>query len=55
MKTLGNLLWLVLAGFWLFVGYLFAALLNAIFIITIPFAIQSLKLAMFVKIGRAHV
>jgi uncharacterized membrane protein YccF (DUF307 family) len=48
MKTLGNLLWLVLAGFWLFVGYLFAALLNAIFIITIPFAIQSLKLAMFV-------
>jgi uncharacterized membrane protein YccF (DUF307 family) len=48
MKTLGNILWLVLAGFWLFVGYVFAALLNAVFIITIPFAIQSLKLAMFV-------
>lgn len=48
MKTLGNIIWLLFAGIWLFLGYLVAAVLNAIFIITIPFAIQSLKLAMFV-------
>jgi uncharacterized membrane protein YccF (DUF307 family) len=48
VKILGNIIWLLFAGIWLFIGYLFAAILNAIFIITIPFAIQSLKLAMFV-------
>ena len=48
LKTLANILWLVFAGIWLFLGYVVAAVLNAIFIITIPFAIQSLKLATFV-------
>jgi uncharacterized membrane protein YccF (DUF307 family) len=45
MKTLANILWLVLAGFWLFFGYVAAGILSCIFIITIPFGIQSFKLA----------
>ena len=45
MRTIGNILWLVLAGFWLSVGYVIAGLINLVFIITIPFAIQAFKLA----------
>ena len=45
MKTLANILWLVLAGFWLFLGYVLAGIINCIFIITIPFGVQSFKLA----------
>ena len=40
-----NILWLVLAGFWLALAYLLAALVMFILIITIPFALQALKLA----------
>ena len=45
MRTLGNILWLLLAGFWLFLGYVLAGIINCIFIITIPFGVQSFKLA----------
>jgi len=36
MRLLLNVLWLVLAGFWLFLAYLFAAVLCVLFIVTIP-------------------
>lgn len=42
----GNVVWFVLAGFWLALGHVTAALLNFITIIGIPFGIQHLKLAM---------
>ena len=45
MKTIGNLLWLVLAGFWLALGYIIGGLILCITIIGIPFGIQSFKLA----------
>ena len=45
MRTLLNIIWLVLAGIWLALGYLLAAVLLAITIIGLPFAKQSLKLA----------
>jgi uncharacterized membrane protein YccF (DUF307 family) len=45
MKLILNLIWLLLAGFWLALSYLFAALLLAITIIGLPFAVQSIKLA----------
>ena len=48
MKTLGNIIWLVLAGIWLFIAYVVAGVLSCIFIITIPFGLQSFKLASFV-------
>lgn len=45
LGTIGNLIWVVLAGIWLAIGYLVAAFFSAITIIGIPFAIQALKLA----------
>jgi uncharacterized membrane protein YccF (DUF307 family) len=44
VKTIGNLLWLVLAGLWLAIGYVIAGVLNCITIIGIPFGLQSFKL-----------
>ena len=45
MRTIGNVLWLVLAGFWLALGYIAAGIIAFLPIITIPFAIQAFKLA----------
>ena len=42
---LGNVIWIVLAGWWLALGHLFAAVLTFLTIIGIPFSIQHLKLA----------
>jgi uncharacterized membrane protein YccF (DUF307 family) len=42
---LGNIVWLVLAGWWLALGHLIAAVLLGITIIGIPFAWAHLKLA----------
>ena len=47
MRLIGNVLWFVLAGLWLAIAYPFAALVMFIFIITIPFALQAVKLAVF--------
>jgi uncharacterized membrane protein YccF (DUF307 family) len=43
--TLGNIIWLVLAGWWLALGHLVTAVLLAVTIIGIPFAWVHLKLA----------
>ena len=45
MKTLLNLLWLILAGIWLAIGYAIAGVLMCITVIGIPFGVQSFKLA----------
>lgn len=45
MRTILNIIWLPLAGVWLALGYLIAAVLLAITIIGLPFAKQALKLA----------
>ncbi len=57
LGTLGNLLWLVLAGWWLALGHLIAAVLNAVTIIGLPFAWAHLKLAGFAlwPVGRTLV
>ena len=43
--TLGNIVWLLLAGWWLALGHLITAILLAITIIGLPFAWAHLKLA----------
>lgn len=48
MRTLGNVLWLVLAGWWLALGYVLAGLVAFVLIVTIPFGIASFRLAGFV-------
>jgi uncharacterized membrane protein YccF (DUF307 family) len=45
MRVLLNIIWLVLSGFWLALGYALAGLVMLILIITIPFGIQAFKLA----------
>jgi uncharacterized membrane protein YccF (DUF307 family) len=57
MKTLLNVIWLALAGVWLALGYLLAAILLAITIIGLPFGKQALKLARYAlwPFGRALV
>jgi uncharacterized membrane protein YccF (DUF307 family) len=45
LGTLGNLLWLVLAGWWLALGHVIAAVILGITIIGLPFAWAHLKLA----------
>ena len=47
MRTLGNILWFLLAGVWLAVGYAVSGLLLCLTIIGIPFAVQAFKLASF--------
>lgn len=47
MRVILNIIWLVLAGLWLALGYLVAALLMAVLIVTLPFARQAIKLAHF--------
>jgi uncharacterized membrane protein YccF (DUF307 family) len=45
LGTIGNIIWLVLAGWWLALGHLITAILLAVTIIGIPFAWAHLKLA----------
>jgi uncharacterized membrane protein YccF (DUF307 family) len=45
MRTVGNLLWFVLAGWWLALAYALAGVLACLLIVTIPFGIASFRLA----------
>ncbi len=45
LGTLGNILWLILAGWWLALGHVIIAIALAITIIGLPFAWAHLKLA----------
>lgn len=57
MKVLLNVIWLVFGGIELAIGYLLAALLMFVLVVTIPFGIQALKLAGYTlwPFGRALV
>jgi uncharacterized membrane protein YccF (DUF307 family) len=47
VKTIGNVLWFLLAGIWLAIGYAVSGLVLCITIIGIPFGVQAFKLAGF--------
>ena len=47
MRLILNVIWFVLAGLWMAIGYAIAALICFVLIITIPFGIASLRIAMF--------
>ncbi len=46
LGLIGNIIWMIFGGIWLAIGHLIAALVCAITIIGIPFALQHLKFAM---------
>ena len=47
MRTLLNVIWLVLSGFWMFLGYLAAGILLCVLILTIPWGIASFRIGLF--------
>jgi uncharacterized membrane protein YccF (DUF307 family) len=47
MRTLGNVLWLLIAGLWLALGYASSGILLCLTVVGVPFGIQAFKLAGF--------
>ena len=47
MRFILNIIWLLLAGIWMAIAYTIAAVICFILIITIPFGIASLRIALF--------
>jgi uncharacterized membrane protein YccF (DUF307 family) len=47
VRTLGNILWLVLAGIWLATIYVISGIVMCLLIVTIPFGLQAFKLASY--------
>ena len=47
MRLLLNIIWFVLAGLWMAIGYAIAALICFILIITIPFGVAALRIGLF--------
>jgi uncharacterized membrane protein YccF (DUF307 family) len=47
VRLLLNMIWFVLAGLWMAIGYAFAALVMFLLSITIPFGIAALRIALY--------
>ncbi|MBP3082319.1 YccF domain-containing protein [Mycolicibacterium fortuitum] len=47
MRVILNIIWLIFGGLWLALGYLLAALICFVLIITIPFGFASLRIASY--------
>jgi uncharacterized membrane protein YccF (DUF307 family) len=45
MRLILNLIWLILCGFWMAVGYVVAGLICCVLIITIPWGLASFRIA----------
>ncbi len=48
MRVILNVIWLVLAGFWMAIAYVLVGIVACILIITIPFGIASFRIANYV-------
>jgi uncharacterized membrane protein YccF (DUF307 family) len=47
MRTVLNVIWLILCGIWLAIGYVIAGVICCILIVTIPFGLASFRIADF--------
>jgi uncharacterized membrane protein YccF (DUF307 family) len=47
MRVVGNVIWLLFGGLWLALGYLLAALVCFLLIVTIPFGFAAARIAVF--------
>jgi uncharacterized membrane protein YccF (DUF307 family) len=47
VRLILNIIWFVLAGLWMAIGYALAALICFILIVTIPFGIAAMRIAVF--------
>ncbi|MBB1483704.1 YccF domain-containing protein [Tessaracoccus sp. MC1865] len=48
MRTILNVIWVILGGFWLALGYMLAGVIACIFIVTIPAGLASFRMANYV-------
>ncbi len=48
MRLILNIIWLVLAGFWMAIAYVLVGIVACLLIITIPFGIAAFRIASFV-------
>ena len=51
MRLILNIIWLIFGGLWLALGYLLAAIISFILIITIPFGFAALRIASHMRCG----
>lgn len=47
MRVLLNIIWFLLAGLWMAIGYLLAAVICFVLIITIPFGLAALRIGVY--------
>jgi uncharacterized membrane protein YccF (DUF307 family) len=47
VRTLLNIIWLIFAGFWLFIGYMLVGVVLCVLIITIPWGIASFRIGLY--------
>lgn len=47
VRTIGNIIWLLLAGLWLALGYFLAGIIACVFVVTIPFGLASFRLGAY--------
>ena len=48
LRLILNIIWLLTAGIWLFLGYVLAGIIACVLIVTIPFGVASFRIAGFV-------
>src|SRR3954468_7798778 len=49
MRFLLNVIWLVLSGIWMAIGYALAGIVAFVFVVTIPFGIPSFRMANYAR------
>ncbi|GLY87328.1 YccF domain-containing protein [Actinoallomurus iriomotensis] len=47
MRTLLNLIWLVLSGLWMALGYFLAGIICCVLVVTIPFGVAAFRIGAF--------
>ncbi|BBF99030.1 uncharacterized membrane protein YccF (DUF307 family) [Pseudonocardia autotrophica] len=47
LRLILNVIWLVLSGFWLFLGYMAAGIVACVLVVTIPFGIASFRIGLY--------
>ncbi|GAA1074245.1 MULTISPECIES: YccF domain-containing protein [Pseudonocardia] len=47
LRLILNVVWLVLSGFWLFLGYMLAGIVACVLVVTIPFGIASFRIGLY--------
>ncbi|MEU9817903.1 YccF domain-containing protein [Pseudonocardia alni] len=47
LRLVLNVIWLVLSGFWLFLGYMVAGVVACLLVVTIPFGVAAFRIGLY--------